>query len=347
MVFLIPSSLLDQLISFAGTLIHVYLGGTGSSTLQDHTVQLWLSKSSSMGFMTIALSYIWANYADKEKNEYCKNRSSEADAQQSYISEYHKAVLFGGTSDLISVSPNQSVVGRLKSLILKLVDQKFNLNVLENAFTLSDSGNIELKYENFIFSGHSQGASHVAYLSKCVQLRRAILFSGPQDLISRDENGAVVSWLQGPFKTPLIYAFMHAEEEGTADLIRANWRLMEPLGVASHQQDGHIGIQIYSSHCIVDCALPWCWGGDGIGKSERDAYYDRSRADEACTSHRCFYSSIPPATATATAAATRASRPNHGSTVTDNLTPKRSAADGLDTPIYADDIWEILLADDS
>ena len=299
-----------------------------------------------MGFITIALSYVWANYADAEKNSYFKTHSTEAEVQQTQLMEYHNTVLFGGNSDLLSISSNQSVIGRLKSLILKLIDQKFNLSVLQNAITISESGNIELKYEKFIFSGHSQGASHVAYLSKAVQLHRAILFSGPQDLISRDEKDAMVSWLLGPFKTTSIYAFMHAEEEGTADLIQENWHLMEPLGVASFPQEGRkhlVGVQIYSSYSIVDCGLTWGWGKDGMDSTERNAYYERSRADAACTSRRCFYSKIPPAASTVK----RVSRPNHGSTVTDNLTPTWIAADGTDKPIYADDIWEILLAADS
>lgn len=295
-----------------------------------------------MGNVTIALSYIWANYADAEKNQHFKNRSTEAEVQQAQLMEYHNTVLFGGKSDLISVSPNQSVIGRLKTLILKLIDLRFNLSILQNAVRLNKSGTIELNYEKFIFSGHSQGASHVTYLSKFVQLHRAILFSGPQDLISRDdEKGSIVSWLRGQFKTTSIYAFMHAEEEGTAELIQDNWRLMEPLGVAQKQHI-HIGVQIYSSFSIVECGLPWCWGRDGIGKTERDAYYERSLADTDCTSRRCFYSKIPPAPTEK-----RASRPNHGSTVTDNLTPTSTAVDGTDAPIYADDIWEILLTADS
>ena len=337
----------------------MYLGGTGSTPAKYNTAHAWLLKSTSFSYFPIALSYIWANYADAEKNEHIRKSSSDADVQQANLEKYHRTVLFGGESDLVSVSPEQSVIGRLKTLILDFIDKNYYPNLFRNAITKKDSGEIDLKYEKFVFSGHSQGASHVAYLSKYVKLNKAILFSGPQELLSSSSTTGTVSWLQGEFKTSSIYAFMHAEEEFTADLIRSNWLLMKPFQFSNDESSSsssaslstvttaksappspeptppYIGVEIFSSFLFRNNPL----SDQIIQKCERNKYYEECK--KSATYRRCFYSKIPPAkppTGTKPIA-----RPNHNSTVTDNLTPRTG---GTNEPIYADDIWEILLTND-
>ena len=48
-------------------------------------------------------------------------------------------------------------------------------------------------------SGHSQGAGHVAFIAKRYPLLRVILLSGPQELLTYedDEELSSRSWLQG------------------------------------------------------------------------------------------------------------------------------------------------------
>ena len=66
-----------------------------------------------------------------------------------------------------------------------------------------------IRWERVVVSGHSQGASHAAYLSVARKVRAAVLFSGPQ------EHPATSGWLgMGP---PTLRRAVYAMHEECGD----------------------------------------------------------------------------------------------------------------------------------
>ena len=103
-----------------------------------------------------------------------------------------------GAAGFWEVTPTQSV----ERLLLKsLVDLGWE------AFLTDDSKSV--RWERVVVSGHSQGASHAAYLSVARKVRAAVLFSGPQ------EHPATSSWLgMGP---PTLRRAVYAMHEECGD----------------------------------------------------------------------------------------------------------------------------------
>jgi hypothetical protein len=82
----------------------------------------------------------------------------------------------------------------------------------------------EIEYSKIVISGHSQGSGHAAYFSKVHPCAGAFFISGPQEFLDEES-----SWLEEPFLTTNSVALMHKSEEGTADLIRENWKRIASL----------------------------------------------------------------------------------------------------------------------
>ena len=103
-----------------------------------------------------------------------------------------------GAAGFWEVTPTQSV----ERLLLKsLVDLGWE------AFLTDDTKSI--RWERVVVSGHSQGASHAAYLSVARKVRAAVLFSGPQ------EHPATSGWLgMGP---PTLRRAVYAMHEECGD----------------------------------------------------------------------------------------------------------------------------------
>mmetsp|Transcript_21723 Transcript_21723/g.31200 ORF Transcript_21723/g.31200 Transcript_21723/m.31200 type:complete len:412 (-) Transcript_21723:46-1281(-) len=314
-------------------IVHVYLGGTGSSPAVQHTTKRWLAKSQSLSISTIALSYIWGNYSDIEKNDALCLESKCCIQQQQGLKDYHHTLLFGGNSTLVSILEFDSILGRLKNLIKYMIKNSINAELWKSVSSSKkgDWNDIEINLNQFIFSGHSQGAGHVAYLAQKKSLLRAILFSGPQEFISQrsstdsltktSSSPSSFSWLQDTFETKDIVAFMHEEEEATADLIRSNWLLINPLHWSNHSQD--IPIEIYSSKLFkadaddssihTDELLPSL--RQDIIRTKSRSYYDIHRQQSNC---KCFYTRLK----YSFKGSENNLRPNHCSTITDKCTPR-------------------------
>ena len=223
-----PHLLCSPDASRARGVLHVFLCGTGC-TPTETPCTFYLSASLAQGLHTIALSYLWGNLSDSERNAACL-----AQGRQAQLVAFHNDVVFGGNaSGLVDCQGGNSVCERLADLLLFLVksrqDEEGWEKFLENG---------EPKWEKIVFSGHSQGSGHVCLLAKHKRLAAAIFISGPQELMPEDEEEE--SWLSGPFATSQLFAFAHDAEELTASLIRSCWAAIEPLhfspalGSASH-----------------------------------------------------------------------------------------------------------------
>ena len=263
---------------------------------------------------------------------------------------FHQDVIVGGSSSgIVHVTPCNSIEGRLVALLRYLSQTRPGAEQW-GAF-LSDNDHIAT--EKFVFSGHSQGSGHVCAIAKMWPLKKAALFSGPQEYLEMslpskstrtttkqhdsnntnateqahsddtdDDNDAdgTSSWLDGPYETEYMTALMHINEEQTADLIRDNWKHIAPL-----QNNGNGRILTLDTN-----AIPLLFTSDD----------------------RMFSSTIAPVPGD-----TCGGRPNHMSMVSDRNTPVIAKIDDNDrnnntgnesklVPVYYDLIWTHLLLQD-
>ena len=289
------------------SLCSVFLCGTGGTPVENNPCTEFLSSSRQQGLSTIGLCYQWGNLVDAERNAACATHGG-----QLRVEAYHRDVLFGGSdSGLVDVTEGNSVVERLVSLLEHLSRTRPAPEAQGWAgFLQGPQGARTLRWELFIFSGHSQGSGHAAYLAKLKPLAGALFISGPQELMPTTSD-AEQSWLSmGAFATQNVLAFAHVDEENTSALIRSCWRAIPPLQFSPPERDS----ASFDRH------------NNAAGVSL-----------ESKPLHRTFSSDLAPAEALPVIAA---GRPNHMSTVSDSITP-RDTATGL--PVYAA-LWGQLFA---
>ena len=290
----------------------VHLQGTGSSPTESFTCLHYLSTAAEQyGMKTICLSYHWLPLADQERNAKMKpmGQSGLVDLHVDALYGHKDALISGSCSGILSVPPCNSIVARLEALVGHLAKSRPES---ENWGNLLIAGSKTVDFSKLIISGHSQGSGHAAYLAKKQNCFGAVLLSGPQEFVSEDST----SWLDGPWSTTNIVAFMHDAEEGTAELIRENWAHIEPLRIRE------VGVH----------AVSW----------------ESCRANHYVGERRAFTTSIPPRTYIPNA------RPCHNSTSGDQWTPlwavdddKREHYDCERSPperVYRTSVWPALIA---
>ena len=83
-------------------------------------------------------------------------------------------------------------------------------------------------WENIVFSGHSQGSGHVAYLAQTKNINGAIMISGPQDECIDCPEGTAF-WIDEPYAsspdTP--YTALGHGEEPLFPVMENNWKRMK------------------------------------------------------------------------------------------------------------------------
>ena len=349
----------------------VLLSGTGiSPTVQ--TSHCFGKTACSEGMNFIALSYQFGPYPDAARNDLCSSRADP----QSCLESYHRDIACGGReSGLVDVSPCNSILGRLLSLIQYLTrkregeeerERELSENEKWSGFLSLDKSMLDLS--KFVFVGHSQGAGHVCWLSRNEELAGSVLISGPQELMPLPVDvvdGGVkgssssLSWMSSnggtgkqqaeynEYKTRGMYAFQHSAEEGTAEtsLVERNWSAIEPL---SHTEQ----VQL-TFHRDEDEGLAGCVQLNSTGLSNGLATvlsFDKSCK---CENHsitavayellqqnkRSFVTSLPPHDS-----GTRDPRPNHASTAIDAFVPRIPGTGTADLDfVYTDTIFRVIL----
>lgn len=155
-------------------LLVVFLPGTGSAPSRYSRL---LQSASIAGHMVIGLSYLSMPVSSAQTNWWCDPHPPSSMATASDCSqELHQQMLFGEVEDrylgkagdLWPVRRDHSVEGLLEAV---LNAQPWGSKFLNRS---------RVDWTRVIISGHSQGASHGAYLSQ-LRATRAVLFSGPQD----------------------------------------------------------------------------------------------------------------------------------------------------------------------
>ena len=373
---------------------HVYICGTGCNPTENNPSSWWLSTTADRGIATIGLSYQWGPYTDTERNIKCYEESGGRNSTtQAILGCYHSDIIFGGDdSGLVDVTTCNSIEGRLTSLLKYLIMTRPESEGWAKYLSPVGSNMDEINYEHFIFSGHSQGSGHVCFLAKHVKLARAVFVSGPQEYIPQAEQLLITeaaaylpsspehktraemalataavsnrnSWLDGPYATSDIRAFMHIDEEYTADLIRRNWTRISPI--SGHFEKKYLDIEdpedknesfaagdaptcmngIFTSFESTFAMCDSCRQSDtndeyemihddfaenGVDFMKRKAFYCAKLTDETGESYRTFFSKIMPSPTELDVG-----RPCHMSTICDRNTPQHPTHRSRIPPILA------------
>jgi len=182
----------------------LFLPGTGTA---PKAVRTLVAASSDMGFHALGLSYASNPLAVSQADVWCTrlrgaDGAPNATAATACNRQLHESVLFGTPSGaegggLWDVSKEESVVTLVLAALKRLGWDSLFLDA-----------NGRVRWELVVVSGHSQGASHAAYLSTRVPVKAAVLFSGPQ------EATPATGWIHDAPNVLRRAAFSHREECG-------------------------------------------------------------------------------------------------------------------------------------
>lgn len=191
----------------SGSLV-VFLPGTGGSPSGYTRLQRSASKA---GHHVIGLTYQSQPVATQMSNDWCDPHPPGGNSSASDCNiEFHQAMCFGqvtvnatyrgGSNDLWPVKQEHSIEAILTGVLSNLA---WGGRYLRRR---------QVRWSKIIVSGHSQGASHAAYLSSA-RGTRAVLFSGPQD--SWDSAKEWTSWSvpAGVVRRSLYHAYEECAEE--------------------------------------------------------------------------------------------------------------------------------------
>jgi len=157
----------------------VFLPGTGGTYTGYTRV---LKAAARAGHVVLSLQYLSHCQPVSGVNQYCEGHPpGYTSTPDECTSDYFEQVLFGDThvnsvfkgksGELWPVRRQDSVEGRLEGI---LSNQSWGSNFLSDG---------RVDWSKVIISGHSQGASHAAYLSQLKGVR-TVLISGPQDNVA-------------------------------------------------------------------------------------------------------------------------------------------------------------------
>ena len=205
--------------------LFLFLPGTGTS---PNAVRGLLNAAADMGYHVLGLSYASLPTAVSMMNLWCTRPKADAALCNE---ELHESVLFGSSASTAAASStsssttssssaaaassgahglwdlpaNQSVAGLATAALRELRWLQF----------LTDAGG--LRWERLVVAGHSQGASHAAYLSTQVPLRGALFLSGPQEVPACSRG-----WLRNRTQSQTRRRAAYSREEECGDRPAAN-----------------------------------------------------------------------------------------------------------------------------
>lgn len=234
--------------------LFVFLPGTGGVPRNSQDI---LREGAVRGYHVIGLSYVNGT----EVNAYCAGSSDPA-----CWGNVRSEVVYGnGTTNLVSVTPADSIAGRLTALLTYL-----------NATYPSENWGQFLSagapaWAKIVMGGHSQGAGDAAYLAKAQALAGVCAFDSPDD---GDLTAGAASWLSQGNATSVnvMYGFTN-QDDAVAGFtgVTGNWSLIglpgPPADVDGVQPPYGGSHQLYTvapasvtpdthSYTVVDSATP-------------------------------------------------------------------------------------------
>jgi hypothetical protein len=148
------------------------------------------------GYHAVGLTY---------PNEFAVEATCASSVDPDCAGRYRREVILGEpTSPLVSVDQPNSIVGRLRALLVYL-NATFPAEGWGRYLTADD-----IDWSLVTVAGHSQGAGHAGYFAKIRSLNRVAMFSGPGDT----GTAGSALWIALPNVTPpsLQYGFTHTAD---------------------------------------------------------------------------------------------------------------------------------------
>jgi hypothetical protein len=137
--------------------------------------------------------------------------------------DFREQRAFGdNSSSEVDGGPEESIVGRLTSLLVYLV--KHNHDEHWDRYLVDKTP----YWKNIIISGFSQGAGMAAYIAKRERVARVVMFSGPWDYTG--STAELAPWLSKSSATEPVrwFASFHKREDTAAEISRAYQELRIP-----------------------------------------------------------------------------------------------------------------------
>ena len=215
--------------------LFVMLPGTTSKP-SNH--QFLLLEGASRGYHVLGLMYV----NGMTVHQYCA-----ASTDPACFGNVRSEIIYGnGTSSLVSVSPADSIVGRLTALLTYLASSEPSSGWGQYLVNGAPA------WSKIVVGGSSQGAGHALYLAKGNALAGACAFDSPEDGYSATEPA---TWLSQPnaTSTSLLYGFTNQDDTiaSYAGVIQA-WSL---IGIPGTPTDVDGGAPPYGgSHQIYTVA---------------------------------------------------------------------------------------------
>jgi len=214
----------------------VFLHGTAT---QPSNYSCLLKSLASVG-TTIGLTYGFLGGTNGGGDMYRNTACGSSNNTVECLTEQHIDAIYGGQygkkiNAWGAVDPRDSISGRL-GLLLKLLNDRYPLRGWNRFYDIPAATREDYpeflptpRWENIVISGHSQGASHTAYLAQTRKLAGATLLSGPQDECQNCPSN-ILFWIDREFSTKKVTAFAHGDdhqdEEPTLPIMKDNWKRM-------------------------------------------------------------------------------------------------------------------------
>ena len=197
--------------------LFVFLAGTAGVPRDYQDI---LRAGAVRGYHVIGLTYVDGT----EVNAYCSGATDPA-----CWGNVRSEIIYGnGTSNLLTLSPANSIAGRLSALLTYLS----TAYPTENWSQFLSAGTPD--WSKIVVGGHSQGAGHAAYLAKGQNLAGVCAFDSPDD---GNLSAGVASWLSQPnaASTNGMYGFTNQDDDTALFAgVTRNWSL---IGIPGSPQD--------------------------------------------------------------------------------------------------------------
>jgi len=237
----------------------VYIPGT--TDRPELSSCLLKSVSKHLHYPTIGLSYKYLSSGDKFRNGKCAILDT-LDEQVNCLTEQHEDAINGGTYGLThfkdgkpfwdGVEPHDSITARL-GFLLKHLDETYPDSGWNNLYEDTDTFP-HPKWRKLILMGHSQGASHAAYIAQSTKTKGAVMISGPQDeCIDCPENTPF--WIDNDYVTKKYTAFASGDEPFFG-LMKENWDRITATGATSWEEGQVTDVEFAVDRKIDVCKAP-------------------------------------------------------------------------------------------
>lgn len=176
--------------------LFLFIGGSFSTPKNYNFV---CEHAASLGLDVISLSY---------PNDVATAPLGES-SDPMIFDNYRDEICFGNqVSNVVDVNAANSINSRTIKLL-----QYLNIEYPTQNWSQYLSESNTLRWEKIVVAGHSQGSGHAGYLGKKNLVDRVIMFSGPNDYNTTNDEPA--NWLTQNGATPLNkhYSLLHVQDE--------------------------------------------------------------------------------------------------------------------------------------